>query len=120
VYVFVDGGMLSDVTINYRLDGEDNDSSVVQLEFTTDTGLAALQLVKDWSCRLVQSCDTHEKLIKLLRNNKGGDQYCSSTLPRQHNPDEPTRRNSHFSRASRLLSSLRQRSTRSKRRREFW
>jgi len=110
--------MSPDVVNNYRLDGEDNNSSIVQLEFTTGTGVAALQLVKDWSCRLVQSCDTHEKLIQLLRNNKGGEQYASSTLPRQLNPDEPVRRNSHFSRASRLLSSLRQKSTR-KRRREL-
>jgi len=110
---------VTNVVNNYRLNEEDNNSSIVQLEFTTDTGVAALQLVKDWSCRLVQSCDTHEKLIQLLRNNKGGEQYTSSTLPRQHNPDEPVRRNSHFSRASRLLSSLRQKSTR-KRRRKFY
>ena len=118
VQVFVDVVCHQMLLPIFRLGEGDNNSSVVQLEFTTDTGVAALQLVKDWSCRLVQSCDTHEKLFQLLRNNKG-EQYTSSTLPRQHNPDEPVRRNSHFSRASRLLSSLRQKSTRAKRRRKF-
>lgn len=103
-----------------RKDGKSS-PNIVQLEFTTDEGIAALQLVKDWSCRLVQSCDTHEKLIKLLRNSKGTEErYSSSTLPRKNSSDasSSTHSNNHLSRASRILSSLRQKSTRSKRRRK--
>ena len=94
---------------------------IVQLEFTTNEGIAALQLVKDWSCRLVQSCDTHEKLISLLRSSKGTEEhYSTSTLPRKNSSDasSSTYGNNHLSRASRILSSLRQKSTRSKRRRK--
>ena len=104
----------------YRPD-EQSEASIVQLEFTTNEGIAALQLVKDWSCRLVQSCDTHEKLIKLLRNSKGTEErYSSSTLPRKNSSDVSSNNsNNHFSRASRILSSLRQKSSRSKRRRKI-
>ena len=99
---------------------EGDDPHIVQLEFMTNEGVGALQLVKDWSCRLVQSCDTHEKLIKLLRNSKGTEEhYSTSTLPRKNSSDaSSTYSSNHFSRASRILSSLRQKSTRSKRRRK--
>ena len=104
----------------YRL-SEGDDPHIVQLEFMTNEGIGALQLVKDWSCRLVQSCDTHEKLIKLLRSSKGTEEhYSTSTLPRKNSSDaSSTYSANHFSRASRILSSLRQKSTRSKRRRKI-
>lgn len=96
---------------------EEGSPHIVQLEFTTNEGIAALQLVKDWSCRLVQSCDTHEKLIQLLRSSKGAEgHYSASTLPRNNSSDASSTSNNHLSRASRFLSSLRQKSTRSKRR----
>ena len=102
----------------YCRQDEEGSPRIVQLEFTTSEGITALQLVKDWSCRLVQSCDTHEKLIKLLRSSKGTDEhYSTSTLPRKKS-SEASSHNNHLSRASRILSSLRQKSTRSKRRRK--
>ena len=125
IFIFVwillspcDAMMLS----HYRKD-EEGSPHIVQLEFTTYEGIAALQLVKDWSCRLVQSCDTHEKLINLLRSSKGTEEhYSTSTLPRKNSSDaaSSTYSNNHLSRASRILSSLRQKSTRSKRRRKIY
>lgn len=107
------------VMCHFRQDGSSS-PRIVQLEFTTAEGIAALQLVKDWSCRLVQSCDTHEKLIKLLRNSKGAEeQYSSSTLPRNNGSDISSSGGNHLSRAGRLLSSLRHKSTHSKRRRKI-